>query len=97
MEIAEKVFKVRGQRSRAQRGQGTIPAEGYPSTYHRLSIVCAVEAYDRQCGDKADSFYYTVVHKKVHPFSFYNKCVKCSPNLIIFGRIIALPMLYTVT
>ena len=23
---------------------------------------------------------YTVVHKKVHPFSFYNKCVKCSPN-----------------
>jgi len=32
---------------------------------------------------------YTVNHKKVHPFDFYNKFVKCSPNVIIFGRNIA--------
>jgi len=29
---------------------------------------------------------YTVNHKKVHPFDFYNKFIKCSPNVIIFGR-----------
>jgi len=64
-------------------------------------------AYDnfhnkRSCDDDDNELWwyiniYTVVHKKVHPFSFYNKCVKYSPNLMIFGRIIALPMLYTVT
>ena len=39
---------------------------------------------------------YTVNHKKVHPFDFYNKFVKCSPNVIIFGRNIAASILYTV-
>jgi len=29
---------------------------------------------------------YTVVHKKVHPFSFYNKFVKCWLMLVIFDR-----------
>jgi len=39
---------------------------------------------------------YTVNHKKVHSFDFYNKFVKCSPNVIIFGRNIALSILCTV-
>ena len=43
--IAEKVFKVRGQRSRSQRGEKHISAEGYRSTYSHPSIVHAEEAY----------------------------------------------------